>query len=457
MQQGIKKIFTVGAMALAMSFALFCIHGLIGERRERKQSVLAELAGSTPQEQRLAAPEIWCRTQATPKDELLFAVHATSLVAKSVVTPNVVHRGIFSVPLFVDREEWDVKLDMPAALSDRAAYQLTSAELVFGVGDTRGLQVVPVVTVNGKPVEVKSGTAQDAASAFAVTLAVAEVRPGAHLNVHVTLELAGSSRVGYINNALQAEYQMQSVWKDPSFYGAQLPAERNVSKDGFSALWRTNAFQSRREHVEQVGSFNMWAGPEFGVNLFDSVDMYTQADRATKYGFLFIGLTFAGLGLVELRSKRAIHVIQYGLVGVAISIFFLLLLSLSEHIAFAAAYAVATAACSALIGYYGRHVLASKKGGAVFAASTAALYGLLFVLLRLEDFALLLGSGVLFAALGVAMYVTRKLEAPPMLGADAAAVLPPANALMHNSAVPYCPLSPRERPADCVQSAPYRD
>lgn len=142
----------------------------------------------------------------------------------------------------------------------------------------------------------------------------------------------------------------------------------------------------------------------------DPVNPYVLTDRATKYALLFIVLTFAGVALVEVLARRRVHPVQYALVGFALAIFYLLLLSLSEHVGFGPAYGVATTACVALLGFYAAHMLGSTRAGCVFGAGIAALYGLLWVLLRLEQTALLVGSGLLFCLLAAAMVATRKVD-----------------------------------------------
>ena len=148
----------------------------------------------------------------------------------------------------------------------------------------------------------------------------------------------------------------------------------------------------------------------FGVSFVDPVDQYLRSERAIKYALLFIALTFGGFFLYEVLRQLAGHPIQYGLVGSALAVFYLLLLSLSEHIGFNAAYAVSAAACVGLVSYYIGHVLRSLVRGAGFAAGLATLYGLLFCLLNAEDYALLLGSILVFTLLATVMVLTRRVD-----------------------------------------------
>jgi inner membrane protein len=146
------------------------------------------------------------------------------------------------------------------------------------------------------------------------------------------------------------------------------------------------------------------------VSFLQPVDLYQTVERSAKYGILFIGLTFAAFFLYEVMRRLAIHPIQYAFVGIALALFFLLLISLSEHLGFATAYAIAATACVALIGYYVAHVLKNTRHGITFAGALSALYGLLYAVLRAEDHALLLGSLLVFACVAAAMVATRRLD-----------------------------------------------
>ena len=146
------------------------------------------------------------------------------------------------------------------------------------------------------------------------------------------------------------------------------------------------------------------------MGLIDPVNQYVKSDRAIKYALLFVALTFAGFFLFEVLKRLVIHPVQYGLVGLALAFFYLLLVSLSEHIAFATAYLISSSACILLIGFYVTYVLQSVIRGAIFSGLLASLYGLLYGLLSAEDYALLMGSLLLFGLLGVFMVLTRKLD-----------------------------------------------
>jgi inner membrane protein len=190
-----------------------------------------------------------------------------------------------------------------------------------------------------------------------------------------------------------------------------------VNESGFSARWQTSFFATNLENVVNAcrdGSPGDAACLElgnrhFGVSFIDPVDHYLQSDRATKYAFLFIGLTFAACFLLEVLRRLSVHPIQYGLVGLSLAVFFLLLLSLSEHLGFPLAYAISAAACVSLIAYYVAHVTGVKLG-ALFGGALGSLYALLYAILSAEDYSLLIGSLLVFVMLGAIMVLTRRVN-----------------------------------------------
>ena len=197
------------------------------------------------------------------------------------------------------------------------------------------------------------------------------------------------------------------------FEGAFLPGENAIAADGFTANWQTTLLATNL-NGRLAGCVLKGTGrcelPGVGVRFVEPVNVYQRSERAVKYGLLFIGLTFGAFFLFETLKRWRMHPLQYAFVGLALALFFLLLISLSEHIAFALAYGAAGAACVALITIYLRFVLAGWRRALAFGALLALLYGVLYGLLLSEDNALLLGSLLLFALLAAAMWLTRRVD-----------------------------------------------
>jgi inner membrane protein len=232
--------------------------------------------------------------------------------------------------------------------------------------------------------------------------------------------LAGTERLALVPLGHQNRFSLSSSWPHPSFEGSS-PRTRTIDDSGFRAEWDIPGLASnaQRSFLEGVAADRTRAGASdgsgsavesVGVSLVDPVDVYAKTDRATKYGLLFVLLTFIGFFIFELTRQLPIHPIQYGLVGLALAMFFLLLLSLSEHFRFGWSYLGAGVACIGLITFYLSAVLRSVSRALGFAAMLATLYAALYGLLVSEDNALVLGSGLLFVVLAALMTITRHVD-----------------------------------------------
>ena len=213
-----------------------------------------------------------------------------------------------------------------------------------------------------------------------------------------------------------AAVSMASSWPSPSFGGGLLPDRHRIDGGGFTAQWEVSAFGRNLPRtwddceVGPAQARDRIDRQAFGVTLATPVDVYQQAERSTKYGALFIVLTFLAFFIVETLRRVPVHPVQYLMVGAALCVFYLLLLSLSEHVGFTAAYVLASSATVGLIGAYARSALRSGPPAWTTTALLTALYACLYVLLQLEDYALMTGSLVVFAVLGTVMFVTRRIN-----------------------------------------------
>jgi inner membrane protein len=256
---------------------------------------------------------------------------------------------------------------------------------------------------------------------LAAALNVAQLRPGAVLPFELQLDLAGTERIGWVPLADENRVQLQSTWPHPSFGGDFLPRTRTVSAQGFDAAWSVPSLstQAQQQFVQQQGEPRR--EPEsFSVSLDNPVDVYRMTERATKYGMMFIVLTFAAFFVLEMVKRWRIHPMQYLMIGAALVLFFLLLLSISEHLDFVWAYAVASIACIGLLAHYLRHVLGGWAPGLLMSGLLVALYGVLYGILVSEDNALMMGSLLLFGVLAAIMIATRKVDWYSVMGAPSA-------------------------------------
>jgi inner membrane protein len=232
------------------------------------------------------------------------------------------------------------------------------------------------------------------------------------LSFDTNLTLRGSRELSLSPLGRRTVASIQSAWPSPSFFGAFLPTERKIGVEGFEASWIVpylargfgQSFETTDEALQQLLT------PAFGVRFYQPVDHYQLVQRSLKYAILFVALAFLVFFVVETVSPRRLHVVHYALVGAAQVLFYLLLLSLSEHIGFARAYIAGAAATIGLTSLYAISALASKSRAGVLCLVLSLLYGLLYIILNAEDYALLIGSTLLFVALAATMFVTRKID-----------------------------------------------
>lgn len=279
--------------------------------------------------------------------------------------------------------------------------------LMVSVTDARGIRHASL-TLSGQAATFKPGTFYGKyPRGVHAPLAANWVR-SQPLEAHIDLELSGTDKLSVVPLGGDTLIKLSSNWPHPSFGGQFLPADSKVADDGFEASWRVSALAS---NAQQNLRANAEATPEVAeVTFLDPSNTYALSNRATKYGLLFISLTFLAVGLFEFMKSLRVHPVQYALVGTALILFFLLLVSLSEHMSFDLAYAGAATACVLLLTGYASAMLHGWLRGIPFGLGIAALYGMLFVLLRMEQAALVSGALALFAVLAGVMLLTRRVD-----------------------------------------------
>ena len=337
------------------------------------------------------------------------------LAISGEVPTEVRSRGIHAVRVYQSTLAFRGRLRLPRepAQVPNATRRWTDAALVVAVGDLRGLKNAPTLLLAGRSIPFQPGAKLvDAPQAIHVPLELQSLESDTEHSFSFSLQVNGTSRLAFAPMATSFALALQSPWPHPSFDGAFLPDTRSVTNDGFRASWSVNQFAG--------GGTGPWSDAlrggkldnarTLGVSLIQPVNLYAQTYRAAEYGVVLIGLTFALFLLFEVIKRWRIHAVQYAMVGLALAVFFLLLLALAEHIGFAAAYVVAASACVTLLGFYVGHVLGSPRRGIAFGGYFAVLYGTMYVMLSSEDSALLLGSVLAFTALASVMIATRRLD-----------------------------------------------
>lgn len=434
-----QKLLLIGFIGLLLWLPLLWILGQVSDRSSYQYTVRQEVAASWTGAQTLMTPVLVIQyeqkvrravsqpeTGITYKEELekrQIFLPAEATDVSSRMTTEMRYKGIYSVPVYRTEMSIDGSFS-PTQLQEQVQLlqeqtnfmRLTATFIALHVRDPRGIEGKPELTWRGQrqaflPGSGIQGLNEGMRAEITDNLAVAMDEKS--LTFAVRLTLRGMETLQWLPAARLFSLQAESTWPHPEFFGAFLPVEREINSLGFNARWDVNEFATSIDDKLAscaVSDCNRLLETQFGVNLFQSVDVYQQTERAIKYAFLFIALTFAAFFIFETLQRTPIHPIQYIFVGLTLVIFYLLLLSLSEHLAFAQAYAIAGAACCALNGFYVRYVMRGWRPALLFTGALVSLYGVLFVILRMEDYAQLTGAILIFAMLATAMLLTRKID-----------------------------------------------
>jgi inner membrane protein len=421
------RMTIIGGLTFAMLVPSVLIMGLISEREQTRNAAITEVSEKWGARQTITGPILtlpFKRVIRSEKGDTRTVVeHAqllpATLAISASVSPEVRYRGIYQVTLYnaIADLRGIFSLDGLGALNIKTEDVVwEEASLTFGISDLKGVKESLHVRWGSREFPAEPGVATGNALRSGISVKP-NVSPGQpHYEFAVRVNLNGSEQLEFVPVGKQTNVEVSSVWKSPSFVGRFLPDERTVREAGFDAKW--NVLHLNRNFPQQWISERLSGDNEkiqfeqfaFGVKLISPVDQYQQTLRSAKYAIMFIALTFLAFFLTEVLTRKVGHPVQYALIGFALVLFYCLLLSLSEHMSFVAAYVISSAAIVALIGGYTRSVLGTNRFAATISLLLALLYTFLFVILQEEDYALLFGSIGLFAVLGLVMYLTRRID-----------------------------------------------
>lgn len=421
MQQklGMKALIVVG-LVLFLLLPLQLIEGLVDDRSELQSNVQQEIARSSSGEQKIIGPLLTVNfsKMVITKEGVKEVFFNKTLLPKrlnisSELNTYEKYRGIYKALLYRSSNQLAGQFDL-TSLADIELNSINSVNLAFAVSDIRGIQNTTQVKIAKQVYVLQPGTKlTNLPNGVHVSLPLSLLTEN-QVAFDINLGLQGMQNIAFAPLGKNTELNLSANWPHPSFYGEYLPIQSTVDETGFSAQWQTNFFATNMQHIvdnclhkDQCGSLY---SRTLGVNMIDSVDQYLKSYRAINYALLFILLTFASFLLLEIFKAITIHPLQYAFVGFSLALFYLLLLSFSEHIGFNGAYAISALACSSLLGVYVCGILKSTKEGLGFAIAVMVLYGLLYILLSAESFALLMGSILIFCILALLMVSTRKVN-----------------------------------------------
>ena len=432
------KAAVIGALILLLLIPLAMIRGVLSERQHRRREAVEDITSVWGRRQSLVGPiltvpyrysfQTWKeqvvngRSQQTRVTETAVATAhflPVTLFFRGRLEPSVLHRGIYEAVVYGGQLEISGEFAPPefdAWKVDPEDVLWEDARVSLGVTDLRGTRAALTMQLGESAVPLTPGTRIAAFPAGVQGDAGEAVRDGESLPFSMSLDIKGSGGILFAPLGRQTEVRLASPWPDPKFGGAFLPAEREVAAEGFEATWQVSyygrSYPQQWSNRDEQASSSLQAIQTslFGVDLIQAVDSYRFVQRSIKYGILFIVLIFAAFFLFEALSPVRIHPFQYLLVGFALCLFYLALLSLSEFVSFGLAYLVGAGAATAMIVLYSAKVLHGGKRASMVAAQLAATYLFLFVILRQQDYALLLGTAGLFVVLAAVMYLTRNID-----------------------------------------------
>lgn len=424
------RIAFIIVLSLVLLIPLEMIRGVVSQRQHLQNQVEQTIAASSSGAQQLAGPllvvpyteqEIVVSVNDKGKESKKTVEHDRQIIfvptqlrydGAAKIEPK--YLGIYKALTYRTEGKIKAEFDVPKNLGlalDLKRITIGTAYLAVGLTDVRGLNGTPQILWNGQPLKIANGTKDsELGDGMHALITLSDLAQPQRYEASININVAGLGSLAFAPIAVSTVVNLQANWPHPSFSGRFLPQTKTITNTGFNATWEVSNLASRNISLLQKGLSEKTSLETFEVNFIEPANIYQQAERAVKYGVLFIVLTFSAFFLLETLKGLRIHPMQYALVGLALAIFFLLLVSLSEHISFAISYLAAGAACVLLLSYYLAHVLGGWRRGLGFGVNLIVLYGVLFVLLLSEDNALVMGSILLFIVLGAVMILTRKLN-----------------------------------------------
>jgi len=409
------KLFAITGLAILLLIPTFMIMGLIEERKDRRDEVIREVGSKWGQEQTLIGPILSVPYQKGSADQQYVHFLPSKLNIKGNISPQILQRGIYEVIAYSTNLKFEGEFESP----DLSNIDISSNQFFWDraivsivIPDMRGLEEEIRLNWNSQEylfTQTSEVKLKDNSKISTRVPLPNRANPQQKYSYSFEMKLKGIQALNFIPVGAETNIELESGWNNPSFKGAFLPDEREIRDDGFSANWRVLEV-NRSFPQEWVGEFAIKDDSSFGVKLLYPVDEYQKSTRSIKYAILLIALTFLIFFFVEIFNKRRIHPFQYILVGLVLVLFFSLLLSLSEHLNFNLAYLLASVATILAITLYSKNIFKSVKLTLFLGACLIIIYAFIYIIIQLQDYALLVGNVGLFIILVIVMFVSRKVD-----------------------------------------------
>jgi inner membrane protein len=413
------KLLSIGILIAILLIPNSMIKSLITERQVNQFEAIEEVSEKWGAPLAIAGPilTIPFNRVNTDKDGSYLTKHyahflPTSLKINGNLSPNIRKRGIYEVIVY----NTQLKLEGNFDEIDFKDFHINENQILWeeafvavGIPDMSGIQAAIPLTFGENIYQTEPGIPVFDLVSSGVNAKVDIQKTDNAIPFSFSLNINGTKSLNFLPLGKNTSVQIRSDWPHPSFDGQFLPDNYEITKDGFQANW--SVFDLNRNYPQHWEGQNHKIKPSsFGVNLYQPVDNYQRNTRSAKYAVLILFLTFITFFFVEILNKKRIHPVQYILIGLALTVFYSLLLSLSEQVGFNLAYAIASVIIVAMVSLYARSILQSSKLALVLAAFFSLIYVFIFVILQLEDLALLVGSFGLVLVLGICMYLSRKVD-----------------------------------------------
>jgi len=414
------KILTIGFLIIVLLIPVSLVTSLIHEREQRRDDVVREISDKWGDSQTIAGPVLtipyknWYRNS---EGQMRYNIHYAhflpeTLEVSGTLLPEIRYRGIYEAVLYRS----DLALKGSFAYPDFASLNISEKDALWerayislGITDMKGIRDTIKANFSGSSLSTNPGIDSDDVLKSGISARIHPPGKEQPISFDFALALNGSQIISFIPVGRHTMVHMSSEWPSPSFTGSFLPVERHVSAKGFEAKWKVLHLNRNYPQAWLGNKYNIRESA-FGVRLFVAADIYQQTERTAKYAVLFILFMFAAFFFSEIMTGRRIHTIQYLFIGFAISLFYVLLISISEHSSFDVAYLISCIATIGLISGYTWGFLRSKRMATIVLSLLVLLYTFLYIVLQLEDYALLMGSVGMFAVLATAMYLTRNID-----------------------------------------------
>jgi inner membrane protein len=429
------RLLSIGFLVLILLIPTSMIENLIREREYRREDVTREVSSKWGDAQTITGPILTIPYIKYVKDQdknlIKTKVYAhflpDNLNVDGNLSPEIRYRSIYEIIVYNTQLKLNGNFPVPdfneLGINDNHVLW-KEAFVSLGIPDMKGIRDNIHLKWNEKTYAFNPGIETNDVIGSGVSTKVQllynqiETPEGEEIEIDTSkksyafsfdLNINGSSYLNFIPVGKETNVDIISNWAHPSFSGASLPDEREITNDGFTAHWKE--LHLNRNYPQQwLGNLHNVYDSSFGVDLLLPVDEYQKSTRSAKYAIMFISFTFLIFFFIEIRNKKRIHPIQFILVGLALTIFYALLVSLSEHLHFNSAYLISSSAIILMIGLYSITIFKNAKLTALMSGVLILLYGFIFTILQLEDYALLMGSIGLFIVLGVIMYLSRKID-----------------------------------------------